>query len=95
MKTLYRVDRSEIIWTASDIDTLKQTCSPEIAHAVDLAAHTGLRLGDLVRLSWSHIGADEIVIATSKSRHRRSARSRSMTICGTCSRASRSGRRRC
>ena len=74
IKTLYRVDRSEIIWTASDIDQLKRDCSPEIAYAVDLAAHTGLRLGDIVRLSWSHIGADEIVIATGKSRGRRSAR---------------------
>ena len=74
IKTLYRVDRSELIWTASDIDRLKQTCSPEVAHAVDVAAYAGLRLGDLVRLSWSHIGVDEIVIATSKSRHKRSAR---------------------
>jgi integrase len=74
IKTLYRVDRSEIIWTAADINKLKQTCSPEIAHAVDLAAHTGLRVSDIIRLSWSHIGADEIVIATSKSRYRRSAR---------------------
>jgi integrase len=74
IKTLYRVDRSELIWTATDIDRLKQTCSPEIAHAADLAATTGLRLGDLVRLSWSHIGADEIVITTGKSRHKRSAR---------------------
>ena len=47
IKTLYRVDRSEIIWTASDIDWLKATCSEEIAHAADLAANTGLRLGDL------------------------------------------------
>jgi integrase len=51
IKTLYRVDRSEIIWTTSDIDRLKQACSPEVAYAVDLAAHTGLRLGDIVRLS--------------------------------------------
>ncbi len=42
-------------------------------HAVDLAASTGLRLGDLVRLSWSHIGDDSIVVATGKSRGRREA----------------------
>ena len=35
-------------------------CSPEIAHVVDLAAHTGLRLRDLIRLSWSHVGDDEM-----------------------------------
>ena len=73
IKTLYRVDRSEIIWTPNDIDRLKQTCSAEIAHATDLAAYSGLRLGDLVRLSWSHIGEDEIVISTNKSRGKRAA----------------------
>jgi integrase len=73
IKQLYSGDRSEIIWTEADIARLKQTCSAEIAHAVDLASHTGLRLGDLLRLSWSHIGDDSIVIATGKSKHRRQA----------------------
>jgi integrase len=73
IKQLYNVNRSEIIWTDGDIAQLKQTCSPEIAHAVDLAAHTGLRLGDLLRLSWSHVGEDAIVIMTGKSKHRRPA----------------------
>ena len=41
--------------------------------AVDLAAHTGLRLGDLLRLSWSHVGEDAIAITTGKSKHRREA----------------------
>jgi len=45
----------------------------EIADAVDLAAHTGLRQGDLLKLSWSHIGEHEIIIATGKSRGRREA----------------------
>jgi integrase len=73
IKQLYSVDRSEIIWTDADIVHLKQTCSAEIAHAVDLASHTGLRLGDLLRLSWSHVGEDAITLATGKSRHRREA----------------------
>lgn len=73
IKQLYSADRSEIIWTDSDIATLKKTCSTEIAHAVDLGAHTGLRLSDLLRLSWSHIGEDAIVFATGKSRGRREA----------------------
>ena len=51
----------------------RKTCSPEIAHAVDLAAHTGLRLGDLLRLSWSHVGDDAIMLATGKSCGRREA----------------------
>jgi len=73
IKHLYNNDRSEIIWTDSDITHIKKTCSAEIAHAVDLASHTGLRLGDLVRVAWSHAGDDAIVLATGKSRHRREA----------------------
>ena len=35
-------------------------------HAVDLAAHTGLRLSDLLRLSWSHVqeAAGAIILPT-------------------------------
>lgn len=73
IKHLYNNDRSEIIWTDTDITQLKKTCSTEIANAVDLASHTGLRLSDLMRLSWSHVGKDAIVLATSKSNHRREA----------------------
>jgi integrase len=73
IKHLYNNDRSEIIWTDADIAHIKKTCSAEIAHAIDLAGHTGLRLGDLLRLSWSHVGDDAIVLTTGKSRHRREA----------------------
>lgn len=73
IKQLYSGNRSETIWTDADIAQLKGSCSSEISHAVDLAAHTGLRLGDLLRLSWSHIGEDEIIVPTGKSRGRREA----------------------
>jgi integrase len=73
IKQLYSSDRSEIIWTEADITALKKTYSPEIGHAVDLAAHTGLRLSDLLRLSWSHVGEDSITFSTGKSRGRREA----------------------
>jgi integrase len=73
IKQLYTGNRSEIIWTDSDIGALKKTCSPEIANAVDLAAYTGLRLSDLLRLSWSHVGDDAITLATGKSGGRREA----------------------
>jgi integrase len=73
IKQLYTVNRSDIIWTEADISHLKKTCSAEVAHAVDLAAHTGLRLGDLLRLSWSHVGDNAITIATGKSKQRRQA----------------------
>jgi integrase len=73
IKQIYSGDRSEIIWTDADIILLKKTCSPEIAFAVDLDCHTGLRLGDLLRLSWSHVGEDAIRFSTGKSRGRREA----------------------
>jgi integrase len=73
IRRLYSADRSETIWTDADLAELKVRCAPEIAHAVDLAVHTGLRLGDLMRLSWSHVGEDAITIATSKSKGRREA----------------------
>jgi integrase len=73
IKQLYSSNRSEIIWTESDISALKKTCSAEIAHAVNLASHTGLRLGDLLSLQWSHVGDDAITFATGKSRGQREA----------------------
>jgi integrase len=73
IKRLYAGDRAEIIWTDADIAHVKQACTAEMAHAIDLAAASGLRLGDLLRLSWSHVGSDAIVIMTSKSNGKREA----------------------
>jgi integrase len=73
IKQLYSSDRSEIIWTDADIAELKKNCAAPVADAVDLAAHTGLRLSDLIRVSWSHVGEDAIVFSTGKSRGRREA----------------------
>lgn len=73
IKTLYSVDRSEIIWTDADLEAFKKVARPDVWHAVALAAHTGLRTGDLRRLCWSHIGPQAIVIPTGKSRGKREA----------------------
>lgn len=72
IKHVYRNERADIIWSDADIATLK-AASPEVGHAVDLAALTGLRVGDLIRLSWSHVQGETIIISTGKSRHRREA----------------------
>jgi hypothetical protein len=48
---VYNNDRSEIIWTDADIAQPRTTCSAEVAVAVELAGHTGLRLGDLIRVA--------------------------------------------
>jgi integrase len=73
MKQLYASNRSDIIWTEADIARVKQACTAEMTHAIDLAAASGLRLGDLLRLSWSHVGTDAIVIRTGKSKGKREA----------------------
>jgi integrase len=71
IKQIYSGNRREIIWTDADLDQLKRSCPEEIGWAVDLAVNTGLRLGDLLRLCWSHIGDYAIVMTTSKSKHTR------------------------
>lgn len=68
IKHLYSNDRSEIIWTDGDIDRIKAVSSAEVGWAFDMAAHTGLRLSDLVRLSWSHVGENAISMPANKSR---------------------------
>lgn len=70
---LYSNNRADTIWTPEDLDRLTAVCSPEIAWAARLAALTGLRQADLLRLSWSHIGPHAIEIRTGKSRGRRAA----------------------
>jgi integrase len=71
IKHLYKGDRSDIVWLDTEIKQLKECASAEVGWAIDLAAHTGLRMGDLLRLSWSHIGEHEITLYTSKgAKHR-------------------------
>lgn len=68
---IYHADRSGLIWTAADLSALREHAAPEIMQAAELAALTGLRQSDLLRLSWSHIKANSIEIATGKSRRRK------------------------
>jgi len=69
----YSVDRSDVIWTNEDLDALCKAASPEIQWAARLAALTGLRQGDLLRLGWSRIGDLSIEVRTAKSGGRRKA----------------------
>lgn len=73
IKGIYKNDRSDIIWTDADLAAFKKVARPDVWQAVALAAHTGLRTGDLRRLAWSHIGPEAIVIPTGKSRGKREA----------------------
>jgi integrase len=60
LKRLYRSDRSEIIWLPEDIAALEKVAPVEVMNAVTLAATTGLRQGDLVRLTWNCVKDDHI-----------------------------------
>jgi integrase len=68
---LYRNDRSDLIWTSQELDHIALTASEPLMRAARLAALTGLRQGDLLRLSWSHIKSNSIEIGTGKSNERK------------------------
>ena len=70
---LYENDRADIIWTDHDLARLLAVAAPEIGWAAQLAKYTGLRQGDLLRLTWNNISDNHIEIATSKSRKKRHA----------------------
>ena len=70
---IYRCDRAEVIWTPADLERLRPHCAPELWRAVQLAALTGLRLGDLIALTWASVGINAIVRQTNKSRGRKTA----------------------
>ncbi len=67
---LYEADRSDIIWEPHHFEAFRAKATPEVMDAVELAAATGLRRGDLVKLPWSAVGEHAIVWKTSKSRGR-------------------------
>ena len=71
---LYHANRADKIWTNEDLAALLKVASPEVGWAARLAVLTGLRLGDLLRVRWEHVGAKYIVMPTSKSGNRRNAR---------------------
>ena len=74
IKALYSADRAAIIWTDADIARIKAVGSLELGHTIDVGALTGLRRGDLLRVSWSHVHDNEICIPTNRSGRRVDAR---------------------
>lgn len=52
---LYESDRSEIIWTTPDLEAMQAVAPPEVYAALVGATETGLRPGDLVKLSRADI----------------------------------------
>jgi len=61
-----KANRSELIWTPEEIDALCAVSNAPFARAVRLAALTGMRRGDLIKLQWSQIGRHAIQRDTRK-----------------------------
>lgn len=70
IKSLYTVDRSDIVWQPADFEAFNAKASIEVCEAVELAALTGLRRSDLVAVPWEAVGDHAIVWQTSKSKGR-------------------------
>jgi len=68
ISTLYEADRSDVIWEPIDFERFAAAAAVEVNEGVALAAFTGLRRGDLVKLPWAAIGEHAIVWRTAKSR---------------------------
>ena len=69
IESIHRADRAHIIWTEQELPTLIAAATPECARALIVAAYTGLRMGDLVSLTWNEIDFEAGLIdrATNKS----------------------------
>jgi len=67
---IYRANRADRIWAKPDLIALLKGQPAGFRRAVLLAAYTGLRLGDLVELTWAEVGEDAITVATNKSGER-------------------------
>lgn len=70
---IYSSNRSEIIWQADDFAALEKHASREVMWVVRLAALTGLRKSDVLKLCWSHVHDLSIEVRTGKSKERKTA----------------------
>ncbi|WOF44266.1 tyrosine-type recombinase/integrase [Sphingopyxis indica] len=66
---LHSADKSDEIWERRHIRAMVGAPA-QLRDALKIAAFTGLRLGDLVRLDWSHVHDKSIVIVTKKRKGR-------------------------
>lgn len=67
---IYSGDRSEMIWTASDIAAFMAAAPLGLQQAMILALHTGQRYGDLIRLRWSDYAGETISLKQNKTKAR-------------------------
>lgn len=62
----YNASRSDVIWTDAEIETFIAGAPSWIGNALLVATETGLRPGDLIRLTRAHIDKDSIRMRTGK-----------------------------
>lgn len=64
---LHRVDKSDEVWERRHIRAMVNA-PKHLREALLLAALTGLRLGDLVRLDWAQVGSHAIIVDKTRKR---------------------------
>lgn len=68
VEQLHRSDRADQVWTDDELKRFCAAAPPHVARALRLACLTGLRRGDLVKLTWDQVGETAITRPTGKSR---------------------------
>ncbi|WP_293676960.1 tyrosine-type recombinase/integrase [uncultured Phenylobacterium sp.] len=63
---LYHADRREKVWTQDHVDAFLKVAPEPLRRALILAAETGQRQGDLLRLTWSGVKAQHIELRQRK-----------------------------
>lgn len=67
IKQLHSVDKSAQVWERRHMRQMTKA-PKQLRNALKLAGLTGLRLGDLVRLEWSQVGAAAIIVERTRKR---------------------------
>lgn len=66
LKPVHTADRADIIIEPAALQALIAAARPDAARVIELAAHTGLRRGDLCSLRWDADKGTHLVVRTSK-----------------------------
>ncbi len=66
IERIHKADRSDLIWMPEDMARILAVSTEPLQLAMRLAAETGLRQGDLIRLPWSAVSDMAIQVRTSK-----------------------------
>lgn len=70
IKKLYDMDRSDLVWTPDRFAKFRAVASVEVNEGVDLAACTGMRRSDFLKLPWEAVKEHAIIWQTGKSKGR-------------------------